>query len=133
LCFKIQQTELNLLKIEFLEVPINNNGEVVGTDIRYGPFYAFLDSVALIYNGSDYTFISPEGWRFSSASAINDSGEVVGWGEDANGVKKGFIYSSGVYFELLPEGWSLTIAFDINDNGEVVGWGVDGAGVCGSS
>ena len=108
---------------------INNNGEVVGTDIRYGPFYAFLDSDALIYNGSDYTFILPEGWRFSSASAINDSGEVVGWGEDANGAKKGFIYSGGVYFELLQEGSSLTIAFDINNNGEVVGWGVDGAGV----
>ena len=54
---------------------INNNGEVVGTDIRYGPFDAFLDSDALIYNGSEYTFILPEGWRFSFASAINDSGK----------------------------------------------------------
>ena len=107
---------------------INNNGEVVGSNIMYGPNYVILGSEGFIYSGGNYTYILPEGWRLSYASTINDTGEVVGHGEDGDGNTKGFIYKNGTYTELLPRGWVNAWAVGINNNGQVVGWGKDSAG-----
>src|SRR5947209_372241 len=56
---------------------INNLGQIVGTDNNH----------AFIYNGGTFsdlnTLIDPaSGWTLSSASGINDLGQIVGSGTD---------------------------------------------------
>jgi len=52
--------------------------------------------------------------------------KVVGDGQDANDIYKGFLYSEGVYTELLPPEWISADALGINNSGALVGHGYDG-------
>ncbi len=59
------------------------------------------------------------GW-ITTAVDINDSGAVVGGGDDGTGNSKGFIYNGGVYTKLLPPGWLSAGASKINERGMVM-------------
>ena len=108
----------------------NDNGEVVGSHITYCKYgLCEVDSTGFIYSGGNFTYILPEGWRSSYANTINDTGDVVGRGEEGEGVEKCFIYSDGQYTELLPLGWVNACARDINNNRDVVGGGEDSEGI----
>ncbi len=111
---------------------INTSGQVLGD------YYDTNDDVhAFIYNGT-YTDISDPaaaesasggGLSGTHATAINSSGQVVGYYVDANGVPNGFLYSGGTYTTLDdPAGVNGTVAEGINDAGEVVGYYFDGNG-----
>ncbi len=58
---------------------------------------------------------------------INDSGTVVGFGNDG-GTEKVFVYSNGTYTELLPDNWSSARARGINSSGSLVGRGENASG-----
>jgi uncharacterized membrane protein len=66
-----------------------------------------------------YTTLNPPGSNSSVASAINDSGEVVGTYQNSSTVL-GFLYKGGTYTTLNPGG-ALSGRLGINASGEVVG------------
>ncbi len=58
----------------------------------------------------------------SSATDLNDLGDVIGWYEDGtNRDTAGFYYHNGTLTELLPSGYSQLIPFGINNAETVVG------------
>lgn len=62
------------------------------------------------------------GYNFTSATAINSSGQVAGYSEDSSGQGRAFLYSNGQMTNLgtLP-GDTSSSAFGINSQGIVVG------------
>jgi probable HAF family extracellular repeat protein len=62
------------------------------------------------------------GGAASEASAINGSGQVVGWSMTASGATHGFLYTNGVMTSLgTLRGGTSSRATGINDHGQVVG------------
>ena len=88
---------------------INNNGEIVGAGFLYiNGTYTMLDD-PLATNG---TF----------ATGINDTGQIVGYYQDAIGTKHGFFYSNGNYVTVDdPAGTAGTYLTGINNSGQIVG------------
>jgi probable HAF family extracellular repeat protein len=62
------------------------------------------------------------GGNFSSATGINDRGQVVGYASVASGAFHAFLFEDGVMTDLgaLP-GNTFTVAFAINNRGQMVG------------
>lgn len=99
---------------------INNNDQIVGNSILSTMFvqHGFIYS-----NGVLTDLASPFGGSRSDAMAINDSGQVVGWGHDVDNNQLGFVWQNGAYTPIgtfagfddssLPAG--------INASGQVVG------------
>jgi uncharacterized membrane protein len=106
---------------------INNSGEVVGWGFDYdaGLHRGFL------YSGGTYTILlptdAPVNWIDAWGTAVNNSGDVVGYGQYQNppgsGQMSGFLYSGGTYTEIRPPGSTAAEASGIDDNGDVVGNG----------
>jgi probable HAF family extracellular repeat protein len=62
------------------------------------------------------------GGSWSSAYAINDSGQIIGYGLNGSGSFRAFVSSPGLrLIELGTLGGSSSYAFGINDAGEIVG------------
>ena len=117
---------------------INNSNQVIGesdTDPDESGGYN-LTRAFLWQNGTmtDLGALADDG--FSAASAINDSGVIVGWAGNDDGQRRAFIYENGEMQDLnelvctLTEegityvpGLTLTEARDINEDGWIVGWG----------
>ena len=64
----------------------------------------------------------------STAYAINDRGDIVGFSEGSNHAARAVVIVNGVMRDLnalIPagSGWVLTEARDINDSGRIVGTG----------
>jgi len=101
---------------------LNNAGEAAGTSSN--PTAA----IAVMFNGGKATSISTLGSNVSVATAINGSGEIVGWNffySNPNFDPQAFLYSNGTMKNinspsLFPSG---TEAWGINSSGEVVGTG----------
>ena len=111
---------------------INDSGLVVGTYVDGNGNHGFL------YNNGVYTTLDapsatngfgafgfPLG---TSATAINNSGQVVGDFTDATNVEHGFLYSNGTYLTLTDPSATThssygngTAAIAINNSGQVVG------------
>ena len=101
---------------------LNNAGEAAGTSSN--PTAA----IAVMFSGGKATSISTLGGSVSVATAINGSGEIVGWNffySNPNFDPQAFLYSNGSMKNinspsLFPSG---TEAWGINSSGEVVGTG----------
>jgi probable HAF family extracellular repeat protein len=101
---------------------INNAGQVAGSSATTGN----LVSHAFLYqNGSMHdlgTLSTPD--KYSSAAAINQSGQVVGQATSANGFGHAFLYGNGSMSDLGtlsgPNG-PQSFAQGVNDLGDVVG------------
>jgi len=100
---------------------INGSGEIVG----WNDFYSNpnFDPQAFLYsNGSmksiDAPSVFPSG---TEASAINDSGEVVGTGYFTSGNFHAFLYSGGKMQDLGPPGAYQSSAIAINNSGQIIG------------
>ena len=64
---------------------INNSGQVVGSVvIGVTPYYAFLYSGGVMTNLNNL-IIGGSGWTLQEATAINDSGQIVGYGVNPSG------------------------------------------------
>ena len=68
----------------------------------------------------EITDLGTLGGESSIAYGLNQSGDVVGVAEDANGVDRAFVWSDGTMVALPDLGFG-GIAYDINTNGDVTG------------
>jgi probable HAF family extracellular repeat protein len=64
------------------------------------------------------------GHKGSSALALNDEGQVVGWsGSESDGIFEAVLWSGGRINGLgVLEGDEISVARDINNQGQVIGW-----------
>lgn len=94
---------------------INTNDQVTGFDGRH----------AFLYSGNIKQDLGTfeGGPNFSSASAVNNSGQVVGWSSSIQNPSEGhaFLYSNGVMQDLGTFGGAASEAFGVNNRGQVVG------------
>jgi probable HAF family extracellular repeat protein len=97
---------------------INNSGQIVG-------YYSSPDGLnhAFLYSDGNMTGLGPFGAEaISVATAINDSGMIVGEASDSFTVPShAFLYSNGVMSDISPFGNSESYAEGINNRGQVVG------------
>lgn len=108
---------------ESIAEAINNSGQIAGYDYlstREAQSHAFLYS-----NGKMKDITSSSMFPFgTTATRINDSGDVVGYGWPTGAVDHAFLYKAGKMIDLgtLGGGRSDTsVALAINDAGQVVG------------
>lgn len=98
---------------------INNVGKVVGQNAAGRAF--FWDETGGMLDLGTF------GGAESFANDINDSGVVVGWSQDAMGVKKAFRWDSANGMANLDAGLEFeSVAESINGSGDVVGWRTNG-------
>ena len=64
----------------------------------------------------------------TTAAAINNSGEIAGFYEDAGGVTHGFLDNGGLFTTVDPPGATETQLLGLNDQGVAVGFDVDASG-----
>lgn len=118
-----------------LAMEVNRNGVAVGFG---GPEYA-----AMMWARSS---ADPSRWiattlgQMKVAHAINDGGQIVGWGLDDRytspfnvNANRAFLYENGEYVSLNGRidpnlGWLLEAASGINNSGQIVGRGVNAQG-----
>lgn len=96
---------------------INNTGTVVGDGrLANGTFQG------LVWNpDGTVTTLGTLGGSSSQASAVNSSGEVVGFASLASGYQHAFAATGGTMSDLGTLGGS-SYAYGVNDSGEVVGY-----------
>ncbi len=96
-------------------VDVNNNGKIIGYTFNYnsgGRAVQWTGSAVLPLNGPTY----------SSATAINDNGVIVGSGQfSVDGVPNPIMWVNGVA-SYLPTLGLGGVAVDINEQGDIVGW-----------
>jgi uncharacterized membrane protein len=103
---------------------------VVGayTNAKTGAVTGFL------YKGGKFTDIpGPKGAIASSASAINDAGDIVGDYVDSSSVTHGFLLKGGKYKTLDPPGSLGTVATGVDKKDNVVMYWVNSGGTYESS
>jgi probable HAF family extracellular repeat protein len=94
---------------------LNSAGEIVGGGGPNGAFYW--------QNGTrtDLGFF-PSAGAASIATAVNDSGVIVGWGYNGPGSYHAWRWQSGAFTDLGTLGGPQSSALGLNSNGVVVGW-----------
>lgn len=114
---------------------VSSAGTIVGESriTGDGAVHAFIDQNSVM---TDLGTLP--GFTNSIATAINASGEIVGYCyNDANLATQGmtehaFLYRNGVMYDLNTlyptSGWTLSAATGINDSGQIVGSGIDPSG-----
>ncbi len=104
---------------------INDRGQVVGR-LSYSALPR--TSLAFLYDNGSIQTLPSLGGASNWAFAINNSGQVVGYSQNAAGFIHGFLYQDGTTYDLndlVPpgSGWTVGTAYDINDAGLIVGGG----------
>lgn len=99
---------------------INNHGHVVGASFSsdYSSVHAFLYA-----NGGMTDLGTLEGETGSSASAINDAGQIAGFSG-----RHAFLYANGMMKDIGTLGGWGSRATGINELGQVIGQSITGAG-----
>jgi chitinase len=113
---------------------INSLGHVVGTSGRTDPDTYEISSRSFLYTGGGLIDLGVPSFQ-SSATDINDHGQIVGTMRTAGGFTfdHAYIYENGVAKDLnslIPAGSGMTLAFAyaINNAGQIVGVGRNAAG-----
>ena len=105
---------------------INDSGEVVGSFTVITSEPEINGTSGFLYSGGNYAGLQDTsgevyGLRYTIASGINPSGQIVGSFENGSGVH-GFLYSGGTYTNIDdPSATMGTVASGINDSGQIVG------------
>lgn len=96
---------------------INNRGDIVGSSSINGQSHAFLWTAS-----GGMRDLGTLGGANSLATAINDSGTVVGWAQNAAGVTRAFLWTErGGMVDLGTLGGAASEAWGINNSGQVAG------------
>jgi uncharacterized membrane protein len=91
-------------------------------------------SMGFLYKGGKYTDIpGPKGATASSATAINDAGDIVGDYVDSASVTHGFLLKKGKYKTLDPPGSLGTVATGVNKKDNIVFYWINSGGTYSSS
>jgi probable HAF family extracellular repeat protein len=97
---------------------INNSGEVVGSVggcPAIGPYHAF------VYRGGSTRLLGTLGGINSSASDINDKGDISGWAETVVGERHAFVYNNSIKDLGTLPGDTMSYGGRINAKGWVIG------------
>src|SRR6516165_5081041 len=103
---------------------INDSGQIVGTDAlgSTGHSQLFLDSSGTVTQLPLPSFAADPRAVGCSATAINNSGVVLGWCDDANSDAHAVIWQNGTPTDLGTLGGPQAEAAAINNLGQVVGF-----------
>ena len=105
---------------------INSSGLLVGSqNLTTGPRVSYTYDIATGVR-NDYSFAGATGTSFR---AINDSGTIAGWFNDASGTTHGFVGTTSAHQVLDVPGATTTYVEGIDNAGELVGNYIDAAGV----
>jgi probable HAF family extracellular repeat protein len=97
---------------------INNSGQIVGlSHIR-----------ATLWNNGVATDLHPQGSDYSSATSINDLGQIVGTSTYTDGNQRATVWNNGVATDIHPQGSDQSLAYSINNSGQIVGASVTADG-----
>jgi uncharacterized membrane protein len=92
------------------------------------------NAVGFLYRRGKFTDIpGPKGATNSDASAINDSGAIVGSYTDSSGISHGFLLKGTTYTTLNVPGATYTVGTGINNKGSIVLYWEDSKGLLESS
>jgi probable HAF family extracellular repeat protein len=98
---------------------INDSGQIVGATTLV--HFAGVGSHAIQYIGGVPQDLTPSLDDNSVATAINASGQVVGYFGGRTAASHAFLYTAGVMQDLGTLGGSYSAAYSINASGQVVG------------
>ncbi len=100
---------------------INNRGVMVGESLN-GNFVAPTTMRATLFRlDGPPVDLGTLGGAKSSATAINEEGDIVGVAENAIGQTHAFLYKNGIMQDLGTLGGTISNANGINNRGEIVG------------
>ncbi|MFZ2190464.1 MAG: hypothetical protein WA057_06120 [Candidatus Magasanikiibacteriota bacterium] len=108
---------------------INNLGQIVGhatvtnTEDISGKSFMFH---AFLWQDGVMSDLGTMGGRESRATSINDSGEVIGYVNDNNGLDRAFLWKNGIMYDLsinTPFVGGNSRALEINNQGQIIGVG----------
>jgi probable HAF family extracellular repeat protein len=109
-------------------IAINGSGQIVGgSGYIYDLFYP---PKAYLYDAGVVTALGfLPGGTYSWAGGINDSGQIVGYSQNASHQEEAFLYSGGAMTGLgfLPGG-TKSWAYGINNGGQVAGYSTNASG-----
>ena len=97
---------------------INNRGTIVGF---VNTTTGVNDSRAFTWSNGTMTLLGTLGGATSAAVDINESGQIVGSSETADGVRHAFLHADGVMRDLGSLGGE-SLAWEINEAGDAVGF-----------
>jgi probable HAF family extracellular repeat protein len=103
-----------------IAMALNNKDQVTGeslTSTQRTPTHAFL------YTGGKIVDIQTANVTFilSAGTALNDAGEVTGWGDKSNSIRHLILYSGGQMQDLGAPSGDYAVGFSINNLGQIVG------------
>ncbi len=102
---------------------INNSGQVVGAAATISPTGASVQHAFLWTAAGGLQDLGTLGGGNSSASAINDNGQIVGYANIGSGQQHAFLLpAAGSMLDLSTLGGDTSGANGINSRGQVVGW-----------
>ncbi len=102
-----------------LNVAINDSGQMAAA---YPSEPGVVEQGYLVSATGHATSIGSLGGTLTQPEAINGSGQIVGFSDNAEGYHEAFLYSGGVLTNLgTIDGMDSSDASGINDNGDIVG------------
>lgn len=104
---------------------LNDAGQVLGTLLGGG---SGVPSQPFLYADGSFTLLAVPGALTTSATQLNNAGEVIGRYTDAAGAHS-FLYQDGAYSEITVPGADFTTALQISGGGQILADYFDSAGL----